>query len=69
VGKVLNACRVVVRKSEGKKSLLRPKRRWEDNIKVGLTEIGWKGIDWVNMARDSNNWQDAVETLLKCQVS
>jgi len=41
----------------------------EDNIKVGLTEIGWKSVDWANMARDSNKWQDAVETVVKSGVS
>ena len=37
-----NACRVVLRKNHGNISLRRPKRRWEDNIKMGLTEIVWK---------------------------
>jgi len=36
---------------------------------VGLIEIRWKGVDWANMARGSNKWQDGVKTLLKFQVS
>ena len=42
---------------------------WKIILKCVLTEVGWKGVDWANMALDSNKWQDAVETLRKFQVS
>jgi hypothetical protein len=40
-----SACRILVGKPEGKRPLGRPRRRWEENIKMDLTEIGWGGID------------------------
>jgi hypothetical protein len=45
-----NACRILVRKPEGKKPLGRPRRRWVDNIKMDVREIGWDGVDWIDMA-------------------
>jgi hypothetical protein len=46
MGKKRNAYRILVGKPEGKRSLERPRRRWEDNIEMDLREIGWGGIDW-----------------------
>jgi hypothetical protein len=42
----------MVGKPEGKRPLGRPRRRWVDNIKIGLTEIGWDGMDWIDLAHD-----------------
>jgi hypothetical protein len=39
-------------KSEGKRPLRRPRRRWVDNIKINLREVGWDGMDWINLAQD-----------------
>jgi hypothetical protein len=50
MGEKRNACRVLVGKPEGKRPLGRPRRRWEDNIKMYLREIGWGGMDWINLA-------------------
>jgi hypothetical protein len=47
-----NSYKIVVENPEGKKPLGRPRRRWEDNIKIGLREIGFEGVDWIHMARD-----------------
>jgi hypothetical protein len=44
--------RVLVGKPEGKRPIGRPKRRWEDNIKMELQEVGCDGMDWVDMAQD-----------------
>jgi hypothetical protein len=41
-----------VGKPEGKKPIGRPRRRWMDNIKMGLLEIGWDGVDWIGLAQD-----------------
>jgi hypothetical protein len=45
MGEKRNACRILVGKSEGNKSVVGPRRRWEDNIKMDLREIGWGGMD------------------------
>jgi hypothetical protein len=44
--------RLLVGKPEGKRPLGRPRRRWADNIKMGFREIGWDGMDWVDLAQD-----------------
>jgi hypothetical protein len=44
--------KVLVGRPEGKRPLRRPRRRWEDNIKMGLREIGIDGANWIRMARD-----------------
>jgi hypothetical protein len=45
---------ILVGKSEGKRLLGRPKRRWKENIKVGLKETEYEGADWINVAQDSD---------------
>jgi hypothetical protein len=49
-----------VGKPEGKRPLGRPRRRWEDNIKMDLREIGWDGMGWINMAQDRVQWRALV---------
>jgi hypothetical protein len=44
-----NAYRILVGKPEGKRSLGRARRRWVDNIKIGLREIGWDGVNWIGL--------------------
>jgi hypothetical protein len=51
-----NANRVFVGKPEGKRLLGRPLRRWEENIKKDLREIGWGDLDWINLAQDRDQW-------------
>jgi hypothetical protein len=50
-----------VGKPEGKRPLGRPRRRWVDNIKIDLREIGW---DWIDMAQDRDQWRALVNTVL-----
>jgi len=57
--------RVLVGKPEGKKPLGIPRRRWQNNIKMDLKEIGWYGADWIYLARDMDRWRDPVNTVLK----
>jgi hypothetical protein len=46
-----------VEKAEGKRQLTRPRRRSVDNIKMDLREIGWDGLDWIDLAQDRNKWR------------
>jgi hypothetical protein len=48
MGERRDAYRALVGKPEGRRPLTRPRRRWEDNIKMDLREVGWRGIDWIN---------------------
>jgi hypothetical protein len=58
----------VVERTEGKKPLGRPRRRWEDNIKVDLREIGIDGANWIQLARDRIQWRACVNTVMKLRV-
>ncbi|KAJ4444291.1 hypothetical protein ANN_06083 [Periplaneta americana] len=62
-----NVYGVLVGRPEGKRSLGRPRRRWEDNIKMDLREVGYDGRDWINLAQDRDRWRVAqlVEQLAK----
>jgi hypothetical protein len=54
MGEKRNAYRILVGKPEGRRLLRRPRRRWLDNIKIDLREIGWDGVDWVDLAQDDD---------------
>jgi hypothetical protein len=58
--KKTNAYRVLVRKREGKRPLRKPRHGLEDNVKTELREIGWGGIDWIDLAEDMDQWRDIV---------
>jgi hypothetical protein len=60
--------RVLVGKPEGKMPLGRPRRRWEDNIKMELQELGHGGMDWIEMARDRNTCRALVNTAVNPRV-
>ena len=49
--------RVLVGKPEGKRPLGRPRRRWKDNIKMDLQEVGCEGMDWIELAQDRDRWR------------
>jgi hypothetical protein len=68
VGEKRNAYRILVRKPEGKRPLARPRCRWEDNIKIDLREIGWDGLDWVDLAQDRDQWRALVNTIMNLRV-
>jgi hypothetical protein len=57
--------RILVGKSEGKRPLGRPRRRLVDNIKIHLREIGWDGVDWIDLAQDRDYWRALVNTVMK----
>jgi hypothetical protein len=57
--------RVLVEKPEGKRPLGRPRRRWEDDIKMDLKEVGASCGDWLVLAKDRDGWQALVSTVMK----
>ena len=60
--------RVLVRKPEGKRPLGRPRRRWEDNIKMDLREVGGGRGDWMELAQDRDGWRSLVGTVRNLRV-
>jgi hypothetical protein len=62
------AYRVLVGKPEGKRPLTRPRRRWEDNIKMDLQEVRWEGMYWIELSQDRNRWQALVNALINLRV-
>jgi hypothetical protein len=63
-----NAYRILVGKPEGKRPLGRPRRRWVDNIKMDLREIGWDGMDWINLSQDRDHWRALANTEMNLRV-
>jgi hypothetical protein len=57
-----------VGKPEGRRPLGRPRPRWEDNIKMDLREVGWEGIDWIDLAQDRDRWRALVYTVMNLWV-
>jgi hypothetical protein len=68
-GEKRNVCRILVRKPEGKRPLGRPRRRWVDSIKIDLREIGWDGVDWIDLSWDRDQWRALVNTAMNLRVS
>jgi hypothetical protein len=56
-------------KPEGRRTLGRFRRRWEDNIKMDLREAGWGGADWIDLAQDRDRWRALVYTVMSLRVS
>jgi hypothetical protein len=67
-GEKRNAYRILVGKPEGKRPLRRPRRRWEDNIKMDLTEIGWGCMELSDLAQDRDQWRALVNTVMNLRV-
>jgi hypothetical protein len=55
-------------KARRKEPLGRPRRRWVDNIKMDFGEIGWDGMDWIELAQDRDQWRALVNTVMKLRV-
>jgi hypothetical protein len=67
-GEKRNSRRILVGKPDGTRSLRRPRRRWEDNIKMDLRGIGWGGMDWIDLAQDRDQWRALVNTVMNLRV-
>jgi hypothetical protein len=61
-------CRTLVGRPEGKRPLERPRRRWEDNIKMNLREIGINGANWIQLVQDKFQWRAFVNTVMNLRV-
>jgi hypothetical protein len=68
MGEGIGAYRILVGRPEGRRPLGRPRRRWEDNIKMALQEVGWGGMDWIDMAQDRDRWRAVVSAVMNLRV-
>jgi hypothetical protein len=64
-GEKRNLCRLLVGKPEGKRSLGRQRRKWVDNIKMDIGEIGLSVVDWIGLAQDRHRWRALVNAVMK----
>jgi hypothetical protein len=66
MGERISVCRVLVRKPEGKIPLGRTRHRWDDNdnIKMGLQEVGCGGMEWIELAQDRDRWRALVNAIM-----
>jgi hypothetical protein len=68
MGEKRNVYRLFVGKPEGKRPLGRPRRRWIDNIKMEILEIGVSVVDWIRLAQDRYTWRALVNSVMNLQV-
>jgi hypothetical protein len=68
MGDKRDAYRILVWKPEGKRAVGRPRRGWEDNIRIDLREIGWGVMDWIDLAQDREQWSGHVNTVMNLRV-
>jgi hypothetical protein len=66
-GKKRDAYRILAGRSEGRRLLGTPRRRWEDSIKMCLQDVGW-GIDWIKLAKDTDRWRAVVNAVMNVRV-
>jgi hypothetical protein len=68
MGEMRGVYRVLVRKHEGRGPLRRPRRRWEDDIKMDLQEVGRRDMDWIETAQDRDRWRAFVNAVMNFRV-
>jgi len=68
MGKERGVYRVLVRKPEGRRPLARPRRRWVDNIRMNLQEVGFGYMDWIGLAQDRDRWWTLVSAVMNLRV-
>jgi hypothetical protein len=69
MGEKRNAYRILVGEPEGKRPLGRPRHRRVDNIKLDLSEIGWDGMDWIDLGQNRDQWRALVNTVMNLRVA
>jgi hypothetical protein len=67
-GEIRGVYRVLLGKPEGKRPLGRPRRRWEDNIKMHIEEVGLGNTDWIDLAQDMERWRALVNAAMNLRV-
>jgi hypothetical protein len=68
MGEKRNDYRLLVGKPGGKRPLGRPRRRWVDNIRMDLEEVGWGDVDWIGLTQDRNRWRALINSVLNLRV-
>jgi hypothetical protein len=68
MGEERGAYRILVGRPEGRRPLGRPRRRWEDNIKRDIREVGWKDMNWIDLAQDRDRWRALVNAVMNLRV-
>jgi hypothetical protein len=68
MGEKRNAYRLLVGKPEGRRPLGRPRRKWVDNIRMDLVEVGWGDVDWIGLAQDRDRLRALVNSVLNLRV-
>jgi hypothetical protein len=68
MGEERKVYKILVGKPEGKRPLGRPRRRWEDGIRMDLREIGWGSVDWMQLAQDRDQWRAVVNTMMILRI-
>jgi hypothetical protein len=69
IGEMRGAYNILIGRPEGRRPLGRPRRRWEDNIKPDLWEIGFGDVDWINWVQDRDKWRALVNTVMNLRVA
>jgi hypothetical protein len=68
MGEMSGAYNILVGRPEGRRPLVRLRRRWEDNIKMDLREIGFGDVDWIHWAQDRDSWRALMNTVMNLRV-
>jgi hypothetical protein len=68
MGEKRKVYKVLVGKPEGMRPLGRPRRRWEDGVRMDVREIGFGGVDWIRLAQDRNRWRAVVSAVMNLRV-
>jgi hypothetical protein len=69
MGEKRNAYKLLGGKARGKEPLGRPRRRWVDNVRIDLVQVGWGDMDWIGLAQDRNRWRALEDSVLNLRAS
>jgi hypothetical protein len=68
MGEERGAYRILLGRPEGRQPLGRPRRRWEDKIKMDVQKVGWGGMNWIELAQDRDRWRAVVNAVMNLRV-